>query len=503
MHKKHILIIGGGACGVASFIHLVQELIIGGHHDDVKITLCEKGDTIGEGLAFGTRQPGHLLNTPASLMGIYSNEPGHYGDWLEANRHAVKEEEIKSYDDPEDAYTTRRLYSLYIQEAFHHYLSRAEEHGLEVACVHDEVVNILQDHKGYDMIFQKDNPIRSDYVILAPGTPKPDNYSEFRSLDEYIDFPWPSGKLLRIPAHATVGILGTSLSAIDAVMTLVDNQHQGVIKLFSPDGLLPRVQPNKMISYSCKYFTLAMAHAIRREHFRGPKISELFRLFKQEVAEYNGEDIDWKSSGRRNKSPEFLLDEDIKIAVSGGDAFIKILDAFRYDATPVWSLLSTQEKMNFKKWIGPEWNVTRHAMPLHNARRLQKLFSNKKLEVSGGFEDVRYDVDSRKFIAEWRNGNEEVHYLINATGPANTVDEMRSTLIQNLSSSGTIVPHEVGGIVIDPHTMQVVSSSGTAGRLYAVGHICNGLLMDVNAVWFNVKTIGVMIQHVVGTLGKR
>lgn len=45
-----------------------------------------------------------------------------------------------------------------------------------------------------------------------------------------------------IPADEPVAIIGSSLSAIDALMTLADNAHKGNITFYSLDGLLPRVQ---------------------------------------------------------------------------------------------------------------------------------------------------------------------------------------------------------------------------------------------------------------------
>ena len=64
---------------------------------------------------------------------------------------------------------------------------------------------------------------------------------------------------------------------------------------------------------------------------------------------------------------------------------------------------------------------------------------------------------------------------------------MENALIQNLLKRETIIPHEIGGIYIDERTMRVVTPQQDL-PLYALGHINNGMLLDVNSVWFNVKT---------------
>ena len=495
MPGTHILIIGGGANGVAAFVQLVSELIVRGLHQNLILSVVERHNVIGEGLAFGTKQPGHLLNTQSGMMGIHPYEPGHYSNWLTANKHLVPEDEIKQYEDPEDSYTTRRLYSVYLQECFATYLTVAEQHGIEVNWVNGEATDVQVSPQGYRVIIDGAGSLACDVVILAPGTPRPNNYAELDSVEKYIDFPWPSNRLLSIPQDATVGILGTSLSAIDAVMTLVDNNHAGKISLVSPDGLLPRVQPRKESDYACTYLTLSTLHAIRRKALRSPTVFELFRVFRDEVHHYFGREVCWQNLKRKNKRAQSLLDQDIAAAEQGGDGVLNVVYATRDISETVWSWLSIEEKLRFRRWLGIDWQTTRHAMPMHNARRLRHLFLLDQLAVYSQLTEVRYDEGVFHSIV----GTETIttEYLINATGPGNRVDEMKSTLINNLSNSGLIESYPAGGIRINTDTMQVVSSRCRTEGLYAIGHLANGMLIDSNAVWFNIKKIASMVQHII------
>ncbi|MGY6558616.1 MAG: FAD/NAD(P)-binding protein [Nitritalea sp.] len=80
--KQTIAIIGGGACGVASFIELFIKIHQFGLQDSIRIDWFEKEKTLGYGLAFGSEEKGHLLNTPTDLMGVYAKEPSHFTDWV-------------------------------------------------------------------------------------------------------------------------------------------------------------------------------------------------------------------------------------------------------------------------------------------------------------------------------------------------------------------------------------------------------------------------------------
>jgi uncharacterized NAD(P)/FAD-binding protein YdhS len=490
-------IIGGGACGVAALAELMVQLKIADKHKTTKILLIEKRKELGQGLAFSTDQPGHLLNTQADLMGIHSFEPSHFSLWLKKHGEEIKNE-VKGGNPIDESYTTRRLYGDYIKEQGKHYLQEAKEIGLEVTIVHDEAIDLISENDRWQIKFASGPARQVDHVILAPGTPKPTDFSEFDELNSYFGFPWPSEPIINgIPKDAEVCVLGSSLSAIDTIMTLTDSGNHGKIRLFSLDGLLPRVQPKDESSYQREFLTLSRIHQIRRTAWRQPKIKELFRLFQQEVENYAGHSIDWKNTRRKGIPADRLLEEDIRIAKTGGDAFINILYDLRYESSQIWDWLSISEKQRFKQWLGAYWTVTRHAMPLVNAERLSGLFKSGRLEVNSPMHQVRYDRDKEKFVFEYGNGQRhEGAYLINATGPATKIEKMRSTLMQNLLKSGVVEDYPVGGILVDPDQMEVISQKNPHTNLYAVGHICNGILLDVNAVWFNVRCIAKLCKHI-------
>jgi uncharacterized NAD(P)/FAD-binding protein YdhS len=128
------------------------------------------------------------------------------------------------------------------------------------------------------------------------------------------------------------------------------------------------------------------------------------------------------------------------------------------------------------------------------------LFDSGQLRVVSDLDDVSYDDKEKKFVLSYKDKSDQVGYLINATGPASAVKDMNSELIQQLASDKLIEPDPIGGIKINAQTMQIVQKNKSVPNFYALGHIVNGQLLDVNAVWFNVKTIGNLSHHLIQSL---
>ncbi|RAV29374.1 FAD/NAD(P)-binding protein [Sinomicrobium soli] len=498
---KNVVIIGGGACGSAALIELLILTITGKLYKKVRFTLIERSARVGYGVAFGTEQRSHLLNTQADLMGIYAYEPGHFAEWLR-NRGGKERSDVKGGSDEESAYTSRILYGHYVAGELEKNIGKARKHGISVDLIHAEATEIDRlENEQLTVMLDNGSSVTADEILLAPGTPKPNSFKEFGALREYIDFPWPVHRLReRIEKKDHVGILGTSLSGIDTVMTLVDNGHRGKITMFSPDGMLPRVQPDEAGNIEKHHLTLQNLHRLKRQKDHSPTVKELFRLFIKDVEAAEGKKPDWKAMKRRARPPLPFLEDDIRLAEKGGDTVLNMTYALRYDTSVIWGWMDPGEQQMFRKWLGSYWKANRHAMPLYNARKIAALLREGTLEVVAENEKVEFDRGSRQFRIHTASGRtHNADKLVNATGSAGKLEEMDNILLENLLKKKYLQPHPLGGAVIDPHTMQCISEKGGT-HIYGVGHLVNGMLMDVNAVWFNVRTIARMATGIISKI---
>lgn len=495
---KKIAIIGGGACGAAALIELLVQTTAGNLQDKVSFTLIERRQDTGYGLAFGSKQKSHLLNTQANLMGIYAEEPTHFAKWLKDNGGNYRTD-VKTKSSENNAYTSRLLYGHYVSEQLNKTIKAAQAKKCKVAIINAEATAIerQQDEK-LKITLSNGEQLVTDKILLALGTPKPNNFKKFRNNKQYIDFPWPTKRLIENTKKIDrVGILGTSLSAIDAVMTLVDNGHQGKITMFSPDGMLPRVQPEENKEVIRKHLTLSNLHRLKRKNGHPPTAKQLFRLFIKDVEYLAGKQFNWKEFNRYAKDQLSLLEYDIKKAEKGGDLLLNMAYALRHETSTIWSWMNIDQQILFGKWLARHWTINRHAIPLHNAKRLANLLREGKLEIVAENEQIEFSKDTNQFIITTSKGKQyTVNRLVNATGSAAELEGMDNLLIEDLLQKEYLTSHPIGGAVINPHTMQCISKKG-GENIYAVGHLVNGTLLDVNAVWFNVKTIARLASEII------
>lgn len=485
MMPKTLTIVGMGACGVAAFAEAVTRLSYD-PGDDWTIQLVERDDELARGLAFGTEQPGHLLNTESRLMGLYDREPGHFRTWLEARRAAAG-----TPLDPDGVeYPPRREYRAYMREVLESAIDRAKSAGIDIAIHRAEAISIEGDHSSSAIQLSDGSTIVSDIVLLTIGTPDPDRFGNLNGILGYFDSPYPSDRMIEgIERDQPVVILGSGLSAIDAVMTLLDTGHRGHIHLISKEGMLPRVEiPAPEAGYERRHLTLANVHRLIRERGSVFSIVDLFRLFRLEAEAAAGHPIDWWAEDRYDGDAQAALLHDIAAAESRDEPFQRILTAARHDSTAIWNLLSPIDQKRFGRWLAPHFAAARFVTPMVNAKRLADAMKNGLLSVRGQVDETVADDSGGGFVVRFQNGDTlSAPIVVNATGQATTLDEMKEDLIRDLLAKGWLQPHPIGGAMAHRATCRIISSTRDAPRLYALGQLLNGELRDTNAVWFNVE----------------
>ena len=97
---RHIIVVGGGASGVLLACHLLRDA-----NNAISVTLIEKRQAIGRGMAYSTAQPGHLLNVRAANMSAFADDPLHFCRWL-----AEHDEDAHGHEPGPLTFAQRRVY---------------------------------------------------------------------------------------------------------------------------------------------------------------------------------------------------------------------------------------------------------------------------------------------------------------------------------------------------------------------------------------------------------
>ncbi|GIF68287.1 pyridine nucleotide-disulfide oxidoreductase [Asanoa ishikariensis] len=275
------LIIGGGPAGALAALAVNR-------HSGRAVTVVDPSPELGPGSAYATREPRHLLNSRAGAMSVDPDDPGDFAAWARCRP---------------DEFLPRALYGRYLADrigAVPHLAHRA----LRVRPVGPA---------GWAVELSDGTTRWASDVVLAVGPPPPVFPAAasvaVRRAPGYVAVPWSPGALDGVAATDRVLLLGTGLTAVDAVLTLLARGHRGQIVAVSRHGLLPQAHtdlPGAPLGVD--------ATGLR----------ELLRVLRGSP--------DWRAS----------------------------VDALRPRVDQVWSGLTLDEQQRFLRHLARYWEVHRH-----------------------------------------------------------------------------------------------------------------------------------------------
>lgn len=106
---KTIAVVGAGLSGTLVAANLLRLA-----STPVRVVLIDRRLLPGQGVAYGTLCPDHLLNVPADRMGVWADEPDHFLRWLREHK---GEAGVPDHVEPGD-FLPRCLYGAYVGRVF-------------------------------------------------------------------------------------------------------------------------------------------------------------------------------------------------------------------------------------------------------------------------------------------------------------------------------------------------------------------------------------------------
>ncbi len=429
-----VIVVGGGFSGAMTAAHLLnsarKQLI------PLNVTLVERRGAIGEGVAYGTRDLCHLLNVPAGRMSAWPNVPEDFLTWVNQNKGT-----FSSGD-----FLPRQWYGEYIRETL---LSIAENAQplAKLRIVLDEVRRISRhSDRGWLVHVGRGPSERADAVVLAVGHRPPDdpigqNWEGART--RYLVDPWQPLALDGVGPDDDVLILGSGLSAVDAVLTLTKPRRTAPITLLSRRGLLPQ-------SHSPVPLTPIDLGPIVDSLLADPqgvRVVELFRKVRRlarELAEKGG---DWRC----------------------------VVDGLRPHTFVLWRGMSLVEKRRFIRHLRPFWEVHRHRMALDISEKFGQLHDAEKVHfLAGRVVSARGSDSGVELVVEQRRAKHRlaVHagWVINCTGPTPSNIAAANPAVGSLLVDGWLSPDVLLiGIEVGETGHAIGRSGESVDDLYVVG----------------------------------
>ncbi|WP_202879273.1 FAD/NAD(P)-binding protein [Nocardioides cynanchi] len=233
----HVVVIGAGAAGSLSTLHLARRARRRGTALDV--TLLDPAPYRARGTAFGTTDARHLLNVPASGMSALPEDPGHFVAWRARAHPDLRPEP--------GVFAPREQFGRYLDET----LGAAFGDDVPLGLKHERVraVGIRRVGEGLSVETGDGAEVRADAVVLATGERSPGvgwAPGALRDSAFFVPDPWAPGAL-DVVRRAAAGppdvlLVGTGLTMVDVVLSLSgdDSRPDRRLHAVSRGGELPR-----------------------------------------------------------------------------------------------------------------------------------------------------------------------------------------------------------------------------------------------------------------------
>jgi uncharacterized NAD(P)/FAD-binding protein YdhS/quercetin dioxygenase-like cupin family protein len=365
---RSVVIIGGGWTGLSLATRLLEQ---GG--PDLRLTLIERGPELGRGVAFGTFDPEHILNVPASDMSMDPRNPKDFLDYLEEHGQGV----------PPERFVSRRVYGDYVRARF---VQQVEQRSGRVRILHGEAIDVLPEGSGWKVQLGDGHSLQAEHVVLATGVGPvrlPRALEPLRGHPGLIEDVWAPGAVQSIPGDHRVLVVGTGLTALDLIASLRRQGHRGSVIARSRHGWWPKSHLRE--SWKGPKLVLDVDHA--------PKTADgLAAWVRQQVAERP--EVPWQV----------------------------VFGAIRPQVNRLWATLDSVERDRFLSLYRPEWEVHRHRAPPQSLELLRAWEAEGGLRTEAG-ELVGSRATPSGLVVWGADGVErEVDHILVATGNESDVD---------------------------------------------------------------------------------
>lgn len=305
-----VAIVGGGCSGVLTARAIMRD-------SAWRTVLISPEDHPGRGVAYGTAEPWHLLNSRAAAMSADAGDPGHLLRWCRTRGRPVESGD----------FLPRAWFGDYLADQF------AAAAGPRLVHHRATVTGVRADGARYVVTDDSGAEVRADHVVLALGNPPPCVPSAVgdaaRRDPAFIADPWAPGALATVPADEPVLLLGTGLTAIDVALTLTRGARRVPVEALSRRGLPPLAHPHQA------------APAVDLDLPVQAGLAPLMRRVRE--------------------------------AVAAGADWTAVVDHVRTRADELWSALDARAQDRFLRHCQRYWEVHRHRMAPPVAARVAEL----------------------------------------------------------------------------------------------------------------------------------
>jgi uncharacterized NAD(P)/FAD-binding protein YdhS len=443
-----IVIIGGGFTGTMTATNLLRNA--GQLANPLRIVLIDRQPAVGDGIAYRTNDSRHVLNVPVEKMSAWQDRPGDFLDF-------ARERDLSTKP---GSFLPRKLYGQYIRQTFFDAAHSAPD-SVSVEIVRDDAISLLP-HPGldkWDVATASGRAYHADVAVLALGHRPPIETFVRRwkgPRTRFVSDPWATLVLSQIGPDEPVLVLGSGLTAVDAILTLGDDDRRAPLIVVSRHGLLPQAHPvePRAVDDISQLISLWTDSA-------GPLTArKLVRALRGHIQQAKLRGIDWR----------------------------QVVDGLRPFTAGLWGRLSPAERRRFFTHVRPFWEIHRHRMAPAAASQIHRLRRRKIIDlIAGTLAAAEADAEGVNVVVTCRGSSAtrllRVAWVINCTGPG--IHHRRSThpILRPLIESGTLCDDELGlGLRTDAEGRAIRANGEVHSNLLVAGTLRKSALWESTAV---------------------
>ncbi|NEA30610.1 FAD/NAD(P)-binding protein [Streptomyces sp. SID13031] len=462
-------IVGAGATGTSVLDTLARLL-----PDGAAVTVFEGDRYFGPGRAYRPGSGAALVNLTAPKMSLRPDQPGHFQDWLPA-------------DHPE--FVSRELYGRYLTELFTDAADR-----LGATLIGEYVVAIARVDGSY-VVRTGQAAFTFDAVFLCVGAATPSDVYELAGTPGFVADPYPLDTMPSLSPEASVTVLGTGLSAVDAVLELIQRGHRGRLRMVSRSGYLPGVRDTR---------TKPVLRSTGAEVTKELSLLDLYRMVSGEFRAQKIPMTELWQEFQSGEDPAARLRRQYGQVLAGAPALpVFLAVAGHLLEHQAWRLFGDETRAVFlRDWHGLVATLCA-PMPARTARRLVGLLDDGLLRVSAGLTGIH--AHHNGYTVSTGQGDFETSYVVNTIRPNPVPLPGRAAeLIGSLLAGELADTHPLGGLRLDAETATALDGTGMPSPgLYVLGELAIGeLYVETTVLTAITHRVGQAVHHLLGRSSK-
>ena len=469
---RRVAVIGGGYAGAAFAVHLSRQA-----HAPVDIVVVEPRHQVGGGLAYSTPDPHHRLNAPDVIHPLYEDDEEHFRRWLEDTGRLAA--------DPDAWYSDGRLYprrgdfGAYVAAEFAaHRASNPSGSSLEHR--RDRAVGIQRRRNGVRLALAGGDTIVADQCVIALGQEQAPFHLPGDAGDRLIGDPFAPGALAAIPRDAAVLVVGTGLTAADAVASLVGQGHTGPITCLSRRGLRPKDQNPGAAGQTIWERTAVQPPTFVRRHGVPTNIVELARIVRA----------------------------DARDRMARGETWHGAIDDVRDAAGELWRGLPVGDKRRFVRHLKPYYDVHRFRIPPQTRDIVRRAEERGQLRFECGRIVGAEAVAETVAVTIRRRGEARAHVssydvVVSCVGLANAVDQSRNPFVRSCLDERLARPSDMSrGLESDDRGRIIDADGAPVESVYVIGGMTLDRFGEVPAAVFLLRQVLAVLPGFIASMDR-